>query len=603
MSNKDLIGQTILTWFRLKDENADYTFNEIKTFLETHSDWPDLTAIQRNAESLLSGAAKSQIGDFELSRWFQRHPPASPQGAIAMAELLQRGGKEDSARALIKRAWRDFHFEAADEKAFLQAFPGVITKEDHFARLDRLLYFRERSAAKRQAKRMGRAYQVLADARLALSFQQPGVDGKIKRVPAKLQNDTGLLYERIRWRYAKRRLEGVVELLNLPRAGQIDAERLWRIRRWAAIRLASDAKYQEAYSIISGHNMGTGMGLAECAWLAGWIAHFHLRRPDEAITHFEYLHDNSQSPISKARGAFWAAEAAEAIGDTEKTRSWRSRASTFTSSFYGQLAAKEENSFLPPVDGQPPSKGALETFKQRELIRVTGTFHRLGEKRLFDVFMRHLLEQTAINSEYRLLAAYASDIGRQDLALRSAKKARIRGEILPEILFPEPSISFGENGKTPEAALVLSVIRQESAFDPRAISRAGARGLMQLMPATAKRVARDEGTRFVRDWLTVEPDYNLRLGQAYLQQMIERYDGHYALALAAYNAGPHRVDRWLKTFGDPRDPKMRLIYWIEQIPFSETRNYVQRVLEALVIYRARRMPQFSWSVYPPNDSS
>lgn len=594
------LGQAVVDWLRYTDPNANVTFQEIEDFLNSHGHWPRTHRLRRNAEATLPLDAEAGLSDAERIAWFKSYPPLTGQGAMALAAAFKRLGKSDEADALLRSAWHNLHFVAAEEKTFLKRFPGIVSKDDHFQRLDRLLYDRERSTAKRQAKRMGNDYRALANARLALVLHQPGVDTLIKRVPGELSGDSGLLHERIQWRYRKRRLNGVLDLLEDAASSNINPAHLWRVRRWAARKLIADKAYEPAYETIAAHGVDEGLGLAEGEWLAGWVALFYLKDPERAVAHFKALHDMSGSPISRARGAFWTAEAARLKGDSELEKLWTDRAARYVTTFYGQVAARRIDNFVPPIEGQAPSETEHKAFASTDLARVAALLEKLGQERLFEVFVRHMIDRANTATDFHLVANFAKDMGRLDLSLAAAKSARRQGKIIPRLLFPERELPTAD---MPEAALTLAVIRQESAFEVDAVSRAGARGLMQLMPATAKLVARSEGERFVRDWLTLEPEYNIRLGRSYLQSRIERYDGSYVLALAAYNAGGHRVDRWIKEFGDPRTDEVELVYWIEQIPFSETRNYVQRVLEAMLIYRSRHTPQFTWAFSPPRNGA
>ena len=297
------------------------------------------------------------------------------------------------------------------------------------------------------------------------------------------------------------------------------------------------------------------------------------------------------SPISLARSAYWAGEAARVLGRHGtvggwrlKARKWYLTAARFGTTFYGQLAAQRLDR---PIEienaaAEPPSAEARDAFDRRELVRVVRMLRELGETKLHKRFLLRLKELAASAEDYTLVADFAHQQGRSDIAMRTAKAARTAGLILLDELFPARRIPDAKNSET---ALVLAVIRQESAFYKGAVSHAGARGLMQIMPRTARRVARRIKVRYSRKKLLTDAEYNLRLGRAYLSGLTQKYDGSYALALAAYNAGPARANRWIKAFGDPRAATVDPIDWIESIPFDETRNYVQRILESLVVYR------------------
>ena len=599
--SKEPLGREIVEWLRLGQSDNNSEFSETAIFIEAHLHWPRMANLRANAERAIGFDATADLSDSSRTEWFRVHPPVSPTGAMTLAYTLLRDGQSEEASNMLRAAWREMSFTHVEEKEFLSRFAGQLTREDHLARLDRLLYARKRTASKRQAARLGEDYQKLARARLALAFRQPGVDWAIKQVPADLRDDTGLHFERIRWRYRKGRYEGVIELLDSPVTGRIDPAKLWRIRAWAARRAAAAKDFEKAYKIAADHGVDEGLGLAECEWLAGLYAKRGLGQPDLALKHFTRLHDNTTSPISKARGAYWSSQAASDLGREELSRTWLETAQVHDTAFYGQLAAYELGTPSPLVTSAPaPLHQKEDDYPAPDLVKVTILLDRLGFDRMVKTFVLHMAQQAENERDLQYVAHLSRRLDRLDLTLRAAKMARARGFILYGDLFPELPLPLAAG---PEEALVLAVIRQESAFDQRAVSHAGARGLMQLMPATAKRVAAWEGVRYVRQWLTEEPDYNVRLGRAYLRKMIERYEGAYPLALAAYNAGPHRVDRWLKAYGDPRGEEISTVDWIENIPFNETRNYVQRVLEGLFVYRSRRSSQLTWSLEPPDGSS
>jgi soluble lytic murein transglycosylase len=598
----DPLGAAILEWVRLTHRDNRTAFVRAATFMEQHPDWPGYKRLRRAAERTMPLAAAPDFTDAARLDWFRTHPPASATGAMAMASSLLATGETTGARALLVDTWREHDFRLEDEKVFLKHFSGYISREDHIARLDRLLYDRQSAAAKRQAQRLGAGYPELARARLALAYRRSGVDWAIGQVPAALENDVGLLYERIRWRRSKRRLDGVLELLESEAAARIDPERLWPIRAWVVRKLAGADDLAKAYEIACRHGLTQGIGFVEAQWLSGWYALRALGKPKEAMAHFHGLYASATSPISRARGAYWAAQAAHASGDQVLATQWLQRAKAHGTAFYGQRAAEELGEQGPLL---PERMSITDTqrrvFLRSELARATALLHRLEFDDLVESFIKHMARTAETADQLRLIADLANRLGRLDLTLVTAKIARRKGHILQDELYPV--LDLGPKQAGIEPALVFAVIRQESAFDPGAISRAGARGLMQLMPATAKTVARRIGERYVRDWLTDDPDYNVKLGRAYLRSLVKRFRGSYILALAAYNAGPHRVDRWLREYGDPRGDEISLIDWIEHIPFSETRNYVQRVLEGLIVYRSGNATQLSWKMSPPDGSS
>ncbi|MCH6587712.1 MAG: lytic transglycosylase domain-containing protein [Proteobacteria bacterium] len=584
---KERLPAKVIRWMELAGDRPRGDFAEVARFLEDNPEWPRRAALLRNAEL----AMPDDLPDERLLAWFEARPPVTAAGAVRHAAALMRAGQKARATALLRATWVGGDFGRRDERAFRKRFSKLLRREDELARLDRLLWDRKYRPAKRQARRLGKAYAALAEARIALARRSPGVDWAVKQVPAELKDDPGLVYERARWRRRKNRYDGVIELLDPPDPAAPHPERWWPLRKWAARQALMKGDISVAYRMARAHGLEAGLGFAEGEWLAGWIALRFLDQPETAYRHFERLNEGVSSPISLARSAYWAGEAARDLGRRGTAGDWRSKArkwyrtaARFGTTFYGQLAAQRLDR---PVEiessaAKPPSAEARAAFDRRELVRVVRMLGELGEAKLHERFLLRLKVLAESAEDYALVADLAHEQGRSDIAMRTAKAARTAGFILFDDLFPSRRIP---EAKDSEPALVLAVIRQESAFYKGAVSRAGARGLMQLMPRTAKRVARRIKVRYSRKKLLTDAEYNLRLGRAYLSGLTQDYDGSYVLALAAYNAGPARANRWIKAFGDPREADVDPIDWIESIPFDETRNYVQRILESLVVYR------------------
>ena len=593
----------VIRWHQLTSDRPRARFDELARFLDQNPDWPGRGALLRNAER----AMPEDLPDAAVLAWFEARPAVSPGGARRHAEALQRAGETERATALVRKTWIEGDFGRRDERAFRKRFAKLLRRDDDLARLDRLLWKRNYRPAKRQARRLGKGHAALAEARMALARRGPGVDYAIKQVPKELARDPGLVYERARWRQRKNRYDGVIELLDPPMPDAPHAKRWWPLRKWAARQAYMNGDLSVAYRIAAGHGLERGLGFAEGEWLAGWLALRSLDQPEIAYRHFEHLHRYVGSPISLARSAYWAGEAARALDARgaegakgnrwwAKAEDWYLKAAQHGTTFYGQLAGRRlgrevaietaagtgAKTEFETGAGPAPDAAARAAFEGREIVRVVRLLGELGEIELQKRFLLRLKALAEDPEDFVLVADLAQRQGRPDIALRMAKQARKAGVILFDDLFPSRRLP---DTKSPEPALVLAVIRQESAFYDGAISRAGARGLMQIMPATARRVARQIKVRYSRKKLLNDPEYNLRLGRAYLADLTEKYDGSYILALTAYNAGPARANRWMKTFGDPRTPGVDPIDWIESIPFNETRNYVQRILESLVVYR------------------
>jgi soluble lytic murein transglycosylase len=585
---KNRLPAKIIRWQEMTSDRPRASFDELARFLDQNPDWPGRGALLRNAER----AMPRGLPDTAVLAWFEARPAVSPSGARRHAEALRRAGEVERATALIRKTWIEGDFASRDERAFRKHFTKLLRREDHLARLDRLLWERKYRPAKRQARRLGKGHSALAEARMALARRSPGVDYAIKQVPKALKRDPGLVFERARWRQRKNRYDGVIELLDPPMPDAPHAKRWWPLRKWAARQAFLKGDITIAYRIAAGHGLEHGLGFAEGEWLAGWLALRSLNQPEVAYHHFEHLYRGVGTPISLARGAYWAGEAARAleVHDAKdnhwqaKADDWYRKAAQHGTTFYGQLAGRRLGLEIAIETAAPPTPepAVSAAFEGREIVQAVRLLNELEETKLHERFLLRLKALAEDADDFVLVADLARQQGRPDIAVRMAKDARSAGVILFDVLFPARRLP---DTKSPEQALVLAVIRQESAFYDGAISGAGARGLMQIMPATARRVARQIKVRYSRKKLLSDPEYNLRLGRAYLAGLTEKYDGSYILALAAYNAGPARANRWMRDFGDPRTPDVDPIDWIESIPFNETRNYVQRILESLVVYR------------------
>ncbi|WP_193371180.1 lytic transglycosylase domain-containing protein [Pelagibius marinus] len=577
---KHSLAAKIVTWRDLGRRDSGRSFAEISAFLEANPGWPGLYGLYRNAEEVLPDTLSAA----QVLAWFGERLPITGHGALRHAGALWDNGQRDRARTAARHYWVTIDFDSQEEDAFRKRFRAVLTKEDEIDRLDRLLWDHRTTAARRQVQRVPPGPAALARARLALIGNRPGVDALIGRVPSHLSNDPGLTYERAVWRQRRGRLEGVVELLDSLPAGMPEGPAWWRLRNWVVWRALDRNDFDLAYRISARHGHDEGVAFAEGEWLGGWLALRYLKKPTVAYDHFVRLHDGVSSDISKSRGAFWAGEAASELRRTQDARQWYEKAAAYSATFYGQLASQrmgvERQPVLQAMPAMPAPRRAL--FETNELVAAIRLLGELDQPRLQNLFFARLRQDAEDDFDHRLIIELANSVERQDLAIRTAKTARRNGHDLHLMLYPRRALPVGP---APEAALVLAVMRQESEFYPKARSPVGALGLMQLMPATARHTARGLGIPFNRDRLTSDPDYNLRLGQAYLKELLEQFDGSYILALAAYNAGPSRAERWIKEYGDPRDPKVDAVNWIERIPFSETRNYVQRILESLVVYR------------------
>jgi soluble lytic murein transglycosylase len=561
------------------------SFETASAFLKSNPDWPGQGALKLRAEEWLA----LHPSHATVVAWFSEYPPTSREGRIRLANAYRALGRDADGIGLLRRVWVEDNFGAPEEKAFLTAYGALLQPKDDVARLDRLLWRNQLDAARRQMFRVDPTHRALAEARILLLTATGNAEAALQKVSAALQRDAGLIYARLKWNRLKNRDSEAHGILLKPPADLVRPELWWEERQIEIRRALAAGDNRTAYRLAREHRLTEGADFAEAEWLAGWTA-LRARDPKLALGHFRNLFLNARTPIVQSRSAYWAARALEQLGQAANAREWYGKAAAHVTTFYGQLAIAR----LGPITDAPlppeptPAEAEAAAFAAREVPRVVRRLTAIRETTRIDPFVMRLIEVADKPEQMVLTARLARDAGRTDLALTVARRAFRDGVILIDAGYPVlPHVTAAPNG-TPEPALVHALIRQESNFAPEAISRAGARGLMQLMPSTAKWIAGKHGLPYSEPLLTADPTYNLTVGQTYLNGVLDSFSGSYVLSLAAYNAGPGRVRQWIREFGDPRDPGVDVIDWIEQIPFNETRNYVQRVLESLQVYRLRK---------------
>lgn len=582
--------ETVLTWMRLEDPSARADFSEIADFLADRRAWPRRRNLVRRAEQLMTG-------DEPLAArlaWFTGNPPISGDGYLKWIAALKETGDAAAVAKAARKTWSHARFTASQQKQFLREYHGSLGPDDHWRRMDRLLWLGATGPARAMMRLVTPDQRRLAQARLHLRAMSAGVDGAVKRVPMALQSDPGLIYERLRWRHRKGLKDEALELLwDSPETPEF--ETLWWKERSRQVRYALDSgRLEDAYLLAAGHAQRKGATFADAQWHAGWIALRYRDKATEAAGYFTDLHTRVKTPISQARAAYWAGRALESSGAETAAQHWYARAALHQTTFYGQLAARKVPSSIQRLPSAPTPEAAIPTSDGiRELVEIAVALSEIKREKLARGFFREAARAAMSRDEAVWIAATARSLGYLDIGVYTARRAARSGHILSDAGYPLIDVPRQD---APEPALTLAVIRQESGFDEAARSRVGALGLMQLMPATARNVSQSLNIPYGHGRLTVDPDYNMRLGSRYLKTQIDRFGGEYVLALAAYNAGPHRVERWLKERGDPRTGAVDMIDWIERIPFAETRNYVQRVLEAMQVYRLRLgSPETGWS--------
>jgi soluble lytic murein transglycosylase len=596
---KDPAARDFALWYRYR--NSPATVNDaaaIEQFRLAHPDWPAQDELREKAETslFLTDANIDQVKTF-----FSTSEPQTGAGKAALAEVYKKGGNEATARELVVSAWRDHALNAAVEKKILDRYGGWLTAEHHRARIDRLLYPDEKGAteaALRVAKLLPADEQKKIAARIAV-VQRGGNAGKLlDALPASaVEADVGLRFNRIQWlrrtKDKQRRELAWKMLLDAPSEPNVllDLNNWWTERRINCRGALNDGNPKVAYEIAAKHGLVSGDGYIEAEFLAGWIALRFLNDPHTALRHFVSLRGVATSSKSIALGEYWLGRTALVLGDNRSALVHFHAAAKYPQYFYGQLARQS-------IDSRParlevtrtplPTPADIETFLSRDAVRAIGVARATGYDGSVPQFMLALSRKLTNPAEIVLLVDLAKITGNPQVALRLAKIAFNRdlpvGDYaLPIGVMPEFRSLLADRV---DPALVHALSRQESEFNAAAKSPVGASGMMQLMPGTARAVAKAYNIKFDAAQLT-NPAYNTQLGEAHLRDLIDSYGGSYFLALAAYNAGGGRVAEWIKSFGDPRDPLVDPVDWIERIPFTETRQYVVKIMESLQLYRSR----------------
>ena len=576
------VAQDIIRWQALRAGHGN--LDDYLAFLDTKSHWPLINTIQRHAEDLIATASPTDILAF-----FESRSPITESGMLAKVFALHDMDQVSEAEAMAVSLWRENAMSGDSELRLIRAFEAALAPH-HEARLDMLLWQGERTAATRHLNRVSSAAQAVARARIALQERANGVNALVAAVPEALQNHPGLMHDRFEFRMRAGNYEGAGDLIleQSRRAEGLGDADAWGRRRIFLVRTTmSDGDFQRAYDLATPHGLRDGLNFVDLAFLAGFIALDHLDQPEAALEHFRALRVRSSSPISLGRAGYWEGRAHEAMGDAISAQAAYEFAAEHQSSFYGQMAADRLGMSLDAAlvngpdypDWQDTSLAQSDLLDATLLLRESGQWH---EARRFVLFLASQLDTEA---ELGALADLMLAINEPNFALNIAKIA-VRSEIiLPRAYFPLTDLAQADLPAPMD--LVKAIARRESEFDPAVISPADARGLMQVLPGTGQMMARKLGVPFQASDLISNPSLNARLGAAYLDELRDEFGPSLALVAAGYNAGPGRPRQWIPRLGDPRDTSVDFVTWVESVPFAETRNYIMRVAESLVVYRSR----------------
>ena len=590
------LASAIAEWKSLRQTDS-LSFDTYSRFLLAHPGWPGEDALRRTTERSMDvggwspGAAVS---------YFRRFPPLTGTGHLRNAEALAAIGSREDANAEARIAWRQGTLPASDEARLLSNFSGALTPDDHDARMDALLWAGATQSAQRQLSFVSAAKREMFTARLAFRTRAPDAAMLATTTHAVFGNDAGYIADRANWLTNTNNWGTARALLAQPRSL---TSRPARVEDWYELLLSaargaqSDGQYTLAFDIarqiddayppgtdVSQRPYGERDDYTSLAWLAGQTAMKQLGRAGDAVGMFDRYANGSQTPQTRAKGFYWAGRAALAAGKRDVATGYFEKAAAYNSQFYGMLATEKLGRPLtppPPVMPRPVDQATRDAFYASEPVRAARYLGTIGAHEDQSLFVRQIALAAKTESDHVLGIELSRTLGRPDLGVMMGRSALVNA--LPDYAasgYPSVKVPAGQESAW---TMIHAIARQESQFDRAAISRVGARGLMQLMPGTARETAGKLGLSYDGGALTRDTDYNIQLGSTYFQRMFDNY-GSYPLAVAAYNAGPGNVNKWLKSNGDPRMGGTDVIDWIEAIPLSETRNYVQRVLENAVVY-------------------
>ena len=584
----DPAAQTLVEWFILRHPDTTANFSRYAAFITANPEWPSAALLRRRAEARLW----QERSDAATVRGFTGDRPASAMGKFALARVLLAGGDREGAGRLAREAWRSDELSERTEADAYETFRDLLTREDHRARMDRRIGARDIAGAKRAAQHLGSDELSIVKACAAVNGKSSKALDALDDVATEARQDLGYTLCRIQWMLGQNRIDDAARLMlaAAPETMALqDTDQWWRERRTLARKLLDQGRFQTAYQVIRpAAPPANEYYRADFHFMCGWIALRYLDDPATAATHFAHIDDGAANPIVLARANYWRGRAAEALGEKDAMRASYEAAARYPTAYYGQLAraklGRDQIELRPPS----PAAAADRAPATDERVRAAEMLYEIGERDVALYFVADLGEQS---TDVALLEALGELTGRRNDAramLQVGKPALSRGLALDHYAFPTIGIPpHSPVGPEIERSIIYSVARTESAFDQRDKSAANAVGLMQVTPEAGRDTAKRFGVSYDWDRMVSDPVYNTQMGAAELSALLTEYKGCHIMTFAGYNAGRGRVRDWVKQYGDPRDPNVDAVDWVERIPFSETRNYVQRVMENLAVYRAR----------------
>jgi soluble lytic murein transglycosylase len=582
---RDPATQALIEWLSIRHASRQIGSDRIIYFMRANPHWPVSSLIRRRAEEALylENASAPAVHAF-----FGGTIATTPMGKLAQARTA---GNRSQATQLVRQAWMEGDFPESLEPRIASEFGGLLTADDHVRRTEYMLHDGKTTAALRAARLTPAAYQSVVRARIAVAGKASNAKAALDAVPSAGRRYTGYIFAQADYLLRQQDIEAAAKILHqAPRdpAGLVDPDSWWQKRRWLARDLLDLGDARTAYQVASEHAGGSAITQADAAFHAGWIALRFLNNPSTAARHFNELEHIASGPLTRSRAGYWQGRTAEALGDRAAAARYYAKAAGYATTYYGQLARIKLGGHDLPLRPLPSPSGATRNqFATSPGVRGIELLYAIGEDEETIPLFSDLATQNENPQFLGMLAGIAQRNNDTRALLLVGKSAVANGHPLETVAWPTTGIpSYRSVGPAIEPAVVHSIARQESAFNPKAISHADARGLLQLIPATARKTANTFGVPFDVRQLT-NASYNASLGAAHLGELAAEYNGSYVMTFAAYNAGHSKVMAWVQRYGDPRDPRIDPVDWVERIPYQETRNYVQRVLENVQVYRAR----------------
>lgn len=586
----------VAQWYYLRSDQSPASANEIRAFYQQNPDWPDIDILQLRAEQALFRSYPQNSSD--VAQFFKEHPPRYAEGKIILGTFYFEQGKMGLAKRYLSQAWNRKDLSEDLETLILSRFASVLTQQDLKQRIDHLLVKNRATdipRARKIAALFGGEVPKIVEVRAAVIKRSPWQEANYTQLSEQARNSLGLRFSQIQHLRRARKHSSALNIISRLQSSEPErfvAPKEWWKERRRQIRIAlRHRQYKLAYEIASRHHQLSAKNYWEAEFLSGWIALQFLNKPKQAGQHFQALYASVTKPNEKARSLYWLARTAQAENRPAAAQTYMQRAAQFGFTYYGKLAQEKLGQTSGAINSRSlpePTRQEINSFFRRDAVKAISTTYHAGLNTLTPLFILKLARSLKTSGDLHLLGKMARAFGYASLSVRIAKIALEKGKPFEALAYPTDLMSkrYENYDRRVSKEFVYALARQESEFNAKAKSPVGARGLMQIMPGTAREIAERHNIAFDLKKLANDGDYGLKLGTAHIGDLIEQYNGSLVMTLIAYNAGPRRVREWIQYYGDPREPNIDIVDWVEQIPFTETRNYVKKIMTGLQIYRS-----------------